>query len=90
MRSTSISAHLADWSLEGAIEAYGSGHRLVCRPLAVSRVGNEDPTMLGFIFGAGAFTLGIETGQDAHSLGFFNSLAVGATFRLGYLAGLVR
>ena len=44
--------------------------------------------MLGFIFGAGAFTLGIETGQDAHSLGFFNSLAVGATSAWGILQAL--
>lgn len=78
----------ADWSLEGAIEAYTTGHRLVRRPLAVSRVGDEDPAMLGFIFGAGAFTLGIETGQDAHSLGFFNSLAVGATSAWGILQAL--
>lgn len=78
----------ADWSLEGAIEAYGSGRRLVRRPLAVSREGHDDPTMLGFIFGAGAFTLGIEAGQDAHSLGFFNSLAVGATSAWGILQAL--
>ncbi|MBQ96051.1 MAG: hypothetical protein CL510_09540 [Actinobacteria bacterium] len=78
----------ADWSLEGAIAAYASGRRLVRRPLTVSRDGEQSPAMLGFIFGAGAFTLGIEAGQDAHSLGFFNSLAVGATSAWGVLQGL--
>lgn len=78
----------ADWSLEEAIEAYKSGSRLARRPLAVSREDDDAPPMLGFIFGAGAFTLGIEAGQDAHSLGFFNSLAVGATGAWGVMQAL--
>ena len=78
----------ADWTLEGAIAAYASGRRLVRRPLAISREGYDDPAMLGFIFGGGAFTLGIEAGQDAHSLGFFNSLAVGAASVWGILQAL--
>ncbi|MBX7481727.1 diacylglycerol/lipid kinase family protein [Qipengyuania qiaonensis] len=78
----------ADWTLEGAIAAYASGRRVVRRPLAVSRDGHDEPAMLGFIFGAGAFTLGIDAGQDAHSLGFFNSLAVGAASVWGVLQAL--
>ena len=78
----------ADWSLEAALKAYASGRRILRRPLAVSRVDEDDPAMLGFIFGAGAFTLGIEAGQEAHSLGFFNSLAVGATGAWGVLQAL--
>jgi hypothetical protein len=78
----------ADWSLEGALAAYASGRQIIRRPLAVSREDHDDPAMLGFIFGAGAFTLGIEAGQDAHSLGFFNSLAVGATSAWGVIQGL--
>ena len=78
----------ADWTLEGAIAAYASGRRLVRRPLAVSREDGGEPPMLGFIFGAGAFTLGIDAGQDAHSLGFFNSLAVGATSAWGVIQAL--
>ena len=45
-----------DWSLEGAIAAYSSGRRIVRRPLAISREGDDGPAMLGFIIGAGAFT----------------------------------
>ena len=78
----------ADWSLEEAMEAYHTGRRLVRRPLAISREGEDNPPMLGFIFGAGAFTLGIEAGQEAHSLGFFNSLAVGATGAWGVVQAL--
>ncbi|WP_324828781.1 diacylglycerol/lipid kinase family protein [Qipengyuania zhejiangensis] len=76
------------WNLSDAIAAYGSGSRITRRPLAVSRDGAHDPPMLGFIFGAGAFTLGIDAGQDAHELGFFNSLAVGATSAWGVLQAL--
>ncbi len=79
----------ADWTLEGAIAAYGSGRRIARRPLAVSRQGDPGPAMLGFIFGAGAFTHGIDAGQDAHSLGFFNSLAVGAASVWGVLQALL-
>lgn len=78
----------ADWSLEGAIAAYATGRRLLRRPLAVSREDDPGPPMLGFIFGAGAFTLGIEAGQEAHSLGFFNSLAVAATGAWGVMQAL--
>jgi hypothetical protein len=44
--------------------------------------------MVGFIFGAGGFTLGVETGQDAHKLGFFNSLAVGVSGAWGLAQAL--
>ncbi|QKG70835.1 diacylglycerol/lipid kinase family protein [Erythrobacter mangrovi] len=76
------------WNLPEAIAAYADGHRIVRRPLVVAREGAEEPAMLGFIFGAGAFTLGIEAGQDAHQLGFFNSLAVGATSVWGVMQAL--
>ena len=76
------------WSLPGAIAAYQNGQRIRRRPLAVSPVDGTtsarqdhdhcSDTMLGFILGGGAFTLGIQTGQDAHRLGAFNSLAVAA------------
>ncbi len=86
----------ADWSLEQAVAAWSTGRRITRRPLSVVRGdgaahgegGGEDPPMLGFIFGAGVFTLGIEAGQDAHALGFFNSLAVVATGAWGVLQAL--
>ena len=78
----------ADWSLADAIAAYANGRRLKRRPLAVDGPMDGDP-MLGFIFGAGAFTLGISRGQDAHRMGFFDSLAVGATSAWGIAQGVI-
>ncbi|MDG5747991.1 diacylglycerol kinase family protein [Qipengyuania sp. XHP0207] len=78
----------AGWNLPGAIAAYSGGKRIVRHPLSVAPEGAPGLPMLGFIFGAGAFTLGIEAGQDAHELGFFNSLAVGATGAWGVLQSL--
>ena len=81
-----------DWSLAQAIAAFedrAGGRRIVRRPLAVAKVGEEDPPMLGFIFGAGAFTLGVDAGQDAHKAGFFNSIAVGVTSAWGVVQSLV-
>ncbi|PZT86723.1 MAG: hypothetical protein DI637_10340 [Citromicrobium sp.] len=77
-----------EWTLAQAIDAYESGRRLIRRPLAISREGSTDPAILGFILGAGAFTLGVEAGQDAHRIGFFNSLAVGMTSAWGVLQAL--
>lgn len=73
----------ADWTLAEAIDAYTAGRIVKRRPLAVRSADNDDPPMLGFIFGAGAFALGVDAGQDAHRIGFFNSLAVGMTSAWG-------
>lgn len=78
----------ADWNLRQAIEAFATGRRIMHRPLAVSRIDSGDPPMFGFIIGAGAFTLGVEAGQDAHRIGFFNSLAVGMTSAWGVMQAL--
>ncbi|WP_157799438.1 diacylglycerol/lipid kinase family protein [Qipengyuania seohaensis] len=75
----------SDWSLAAAVEAFRSGRRLQRRALTIADEGAAELPMLGFIFGAGAFTLGIEAGQDAHKIGFFDSLAVGATTAWGVL-----
>ncbi|MBX7528157.1 diacylglycerol kinase family protein [Qipengyuania vesicularis] len=80
-----------DWSLAQAIAAFENpekGKRVLRQPLAVSQEGSEDPPMLGFIFGAGAFAQGVEAGQDAHRAGFFNSLAVGVTSAWGVAQAL--
>lgn len=77
------------WSLPDAITAYETGRRIRRRPLSVWREGSDRPALLGFIFGAGTFTLGIEAGQDAHRLGFFNSLAVGATSVWGVIQSML-
>lgn len=67
----------ADWSLADAVEAYETGKRVMRRPLDIVATGREGAPLRGFILGAGAFTLGTSAGQDAHRLGFFDSLAVG-------------
>ena len=71
-----------DWNLRAAIDAFRYGRRIVRRPLAITASGGGR-TMHGFILGAGAYTKGVRAGQDAHALGFFNSLAVGVTAAWG-------
>ena len=73
----------ADWSLRAAIEAYEHGRRVVRRPLQIVSAPEGGSGILGFILGAGAYTMGVRAGQDAHRLGFFNSLAVGVTAAWG-------
>ena len=77
-----------NWTLAQAIDAYSKGRTVKRRPLAVRAAGTGDPAMLGFIFGAGAFTLSVDAGQDAHRIGFFNSLAVGMASAWGVLQAL--
>lgn len=72
------------WTLEGAIAAIGNGGRIVRRPLVVRDLdgGGE---LVGFVLGAGLFTVAVNAGQDAHRLGAFDSLAIGATAVWGVL-----
>lgn len=76
------------WTLEQAIEAYASGRRVLRRPLAIKRADGQGPTVRGFIFGAGVFSIAIRVGQGAHRMGAFDSLAVGATAVWGCLQAL--
>ena len=69
----------ADWNLVDALEAIGRGHVVTRRPVTIGPVSGTGPTIHGFILGAGAFTIGIRAGQDAHRYGAFNSLAVAVT-----------
>lgn len=78
-----------DWSLQDAIDAYGDGRRIWRQPLKISALDREDPALLGFIFGAGAYATGINAGQEAHKLGAFNSLAVGLTTVWGVISALL-
>ena len=77
-----------DWNLQHAIDAFDKGGRIRRRPLAITsledRSGDpESSRVMGFIFGAGAFTTAIQAGQSAHRLGAFNSLAVAVTMLWG-------
>ncbi|MFZ1744096.1 MAG: diacylglycerol kinase family protein [Pontixanthobacter sp.] len=76
------------WTLSEAIAAYGTGRRVKRHPLAVE-CAEGGRTLLGFILGAGGFTLGVRAGQDAHRMGAFDSFAVGVTSAWGVLQGLL-
>ena len=77
-----------DWDVAGVIGALRRGNRVTRRPLIVRDLegGGE---LAGFVFGAGVFTTAIAAGQDAHRLGAFDSLAVGATAVWGIVQGLL-
>ena len=75
----------ADWSLRDAIDAFTSGTTVTRRPVEIAALDGQSAPLRGFILGAGAFTLGIRAGQDAHRYGFFDSFAVGMTAAWGVL-----
>jgi len=75
----------SDWTLQCAVDAYENGNRIRRSPMAITPADQPDARVLGFILGAGAFTLGTKAGQSAHKLGAFNSLAVGVTTLWGIL-----
>lgn len=75
----------SDWTLQCAVDAYENGKRIKRSPMAITPLDQPDARVLGFILGAGAFTLGTKAGQSAHKLGAFNSLAVGVTTFWGIL-----
>lgn len=76
------------WTLPESLEAAERGGRVVRRPLRITPESGEGEVLLGYFFGAGVFTLGIDAGQDAHRLGAFNSLAVGVTIAWGIVQTL--
>ncbi len=78
----------ADWSLREAIDAFTSGTTVTRRPLEIAALDGRSAPLRGFILGAGAFTLGIRAGQDAHRYGLFDSLAVGMTSAWGVLQAM--
>jgi hypothetical protein len=75
------------WTIEGVLTAFAEGRRAVRRPLVVRDLdgGGE---LAGFVLGAGIFTTAIAAGQDAHRLGAFDSMAVGATALWGVAQAL--
>ena len=76
-----------NWSIEGVLAALADGARVVRRPLVV-RDCEGGGELAGFVLGAGIFTTAIAAGQDAHRLGAFDSLAVGATAAWGIIQAL--
>ncbi|MGB7373051.1 diacylglycerol kinase family protein [Pontixanthobacter sp.] len=78
----------ADWNLDAAIGSLAGGKRIKRHTLKVEVADGSHQPRLGFILGAGGFTLGVHAGQDAHRMGAFNSLAVGAATAWGVMQGL--
>lgn len=79
----------ADWNLADALTAFEAGRRVVRRPMMIAPAGGGGAAVQGFILGAGAFTVGVEAGQDAHRMGAFNSLAVAVATGWGVLQTLL-
>ncbi len=68
-----------NWTLQDAIDAASNGSIVRRRPLEICDGSAQGAGVLGFILGAGLFTMATQAGQSAHRLGAFNSLAVGVT-----------
>lgn len=78
----------ADWSLADALRAADAGRAVERRPIVVDEPEGEHGQVLGFILGAGIFTLATRAGQTAHRFGAFNSFAVGVTAAAGVAQAL--
>ncbi|ABC64609.1 diacylglycerol/lipid kinase family protein [Erythrobacter litoralis] len=76
------------WSLEEAIIAHRDGARVARQPIQLEPMDEKELTRLGFILGAGVFLAAIDSGQDAHRFGAFDSLAVGVTAVWGVMQAL--
>ena len=69
----------ARWSVEAAIAAARSPKRRATRPmLEVTREGDAQPALRGFVFGTGAYAGATRMATGAHRIGVIDSLAVGA------------
>lgn len=80
----------ADWSLQNAVDAFDGQGRVYRRPIEVTPQSADADAkatnkVLGFILGAGVFTIATQAGQVAHRLGAFNSMAVGVTTAWAFL-----
>ncbi|MGV3553734.1 MAG: diacylglycerol/lipid kinase family protein [Croceibacterium sp.] len=69
----------SDWRLAEAFEVARAGRFAMRRPLVVANADDPAARVQGFMLGAGVFRRAISLGQDAHSWGAFNALAVGVT-----------
>ncbi len=68
-----------DWTLADALEAAKRDSLIMRRPIVVAQRDNTRAQVRGFVLGAGAYSSAITLGQQAHSYGAFDALAVGMT-----------
>ena len=64
------------WTVADAVEAIQLGGVKERAPIEISRPGDRDASLRGFIFGAGAFVRATGLAQTTHRFGAFNGLAV--------------
>ena len=75
------------WTLAEAVASLVDGERIVRRPLVVRDLAGGGE-LVGFVLGAGLFTVAVGAGQDAHRLGAFDSLAILATAAWGLVQAI--
>lgn len=67
------------WQISDCAASAANGRTSMRRPLVLTRDGSRQAPFAGFLVGAGSFARGIEAAQEAHRMGMFGGLAVGAT-----------
>lgn len=77
-----------EWSLPEALELFRQGRLIQRRPILVDQPGGAGGQVMGFILGAGLFTVATQAGQTAHRYGAFNSFAVALTAVFGIVQAL--
>ena len=68
----------ADWTLDDAVAAIARGHHESRTPIEIRRSDDSATVLRGFLFGAGAFVRATALAQEAHGVGLFRGMAVGA------------
>jgi hypothetical protein len=70
------------WTVRDAILAAGSGRTARRSPVEITRAGDGETPLRGFLFGAGAFVRATRLAQRTHRAGAFKRLAVGLSLTL--------
>jgi hypothetical protein len=77
-----------EWSLPEALELFRQGRLVERKPILVDQPDGANGQVMGFILGAGLFTVATQAGQTAHRYGAFNSFAVALTAVFGIVQAL--
>lgn len=77
-----------EWSLPEALELARQKRFVERRPILVDQPDGAAGQVMGFILGAGLFTVATQAGQTAHRYGAFNSFAVALTAIFGIIQAL--
>lgn len=74
------------WTLQAAMDAACAGRFKTRAPMEFTRAGDADPSLRGFLFGAGAFARATALAQRTHRFGAFHGVAVGLSLAGGIAA----